>query len=361
MTTHTMPSRRGPSRRALLGAALGAPLAAPSLSACSSASASPGTLRLGYFANLTHGVALAGVARGTYARHLAGAHVEPQIFDSGPSAVQALLAGALDIAYLGPGPAVTAWVRTKGKGVRLIAGAATNGAALVTRPEIGSVEALRGRSVSTPQLGGTQDVALKTLLMRRGISTGAGSNQAEVLWMPNSQTLEQFKQGRLDASYQAEPWVSRLVVEAGAHVLVDETSQWPAHAFSTTCALVSQDYLRRCPRQVEQFLAAHVEATRWILDDQQQASRVINAQIERLTGKKLKRAVIQRAMKNVTFSWDPLMSNVAEVARHAWETRAVDAEPDPHGMADLSPLNRVLSAQHLPQVDDGGYAVKEER
>lgn len=353
MTTH-------PSRRAALGAALAAPLLAPALSSCGSASASPKALRLGYFANLTHGVALAGTARGTFADHLDGAHIDPQVFQNGPAAVQAMLAGALDIAYLGPNPAITAWVRTKGRGVRLLAGGAQNGAALVVRKQITSVEGLRGHSVSTPQLGGTQDVALKTLLQQRGIPTGPASDQVEVLWMANSQTRDQFKQGRLDASYQAEPWVSRLVEEAGAHVLVDETSSWPEHRFATTSVVVSQDYLERCPEQVEQFLAAHVETARWITGNRPQAATVLNAQIKKLTGKKLKKAVITRAMKNVEFSWDPMMANVAEVARHTWETKGIDIEPDLHDMADVRPLNRVLAAQNQPTVTDAGYGVTKE-
>lgn len=348
-----------PRRRAVLGAALAAPLLPSALSACGSATASPQRLRLGYFANLTHGVAIAGVARGTFARHLAGPRVEPQIFDNGPAAVQVMLAGALDIAYLGPNPAITAWVRTKGAGVRLVAGAAQNGAALVARAGVTSLEDLRGRSVSAPQIGGTQDVALKTLLQRNGLATGAGSDEVEVLWMANSQTLDQFRQGQLDASYQAEPWVSRLLVEAKAHVLVDERTQWPGRRFATTSVLVSQDYLERCPEQVERFLAAHVESTQWLREHRSEAGRAINGEIRRLSGKKLEQRVIDRAMGQVVFDWDPMVANIATVAQHTHATGGIDVQPDLRTMADLAPLNRVLAARGLPPVDDAGLGVKE--
>lgn len=352
-----MPPTSGPSRRTLLAAAAAAPLSAPFLAACGTASASPRALRLGYFANLTHGAAMVAVANGTLAKRLPGVRIEPQIFASGPSAAQAVLAGALDVAYLGPNPAITAWVRTKGQGIRLIAGGAENGAALVARAGIDTVGDLRGHSVSTPQLGGTQDVAMKMLLREHGIATGAGAEEVEVLWMANSQTLDQFRQHRLDASYQAEPWVSRLVEEAGAHVLVDERTRWPGGRFATTSIIASQDYLERCPEQVEALLGAHVDTVRWIGANGSAAATVVNAEIERLTGKKLKKPVMERAMKNVVFSWDPMMANIAKVAQHTWVTGGINVEPDLHGLADLAPLNRVLSERRLPRVDDAGYGV----
>ncbi|WP_338127047.1 ABC transporter substrate-binding protein [Dermacoccus nishinomiyaensis] len=347
-------------RRTLLGAGLAAPFMTPALSGCGAAEASPHRLRLGHFSNLTHGVALAGMARGTFARHLGSTAIERQVFDNGPAAVQAMLAGAIDVAYLGPNPAITAWVRTKGAGVRLLAGAAENGAALVARPGVKKIDDLRGCSVSTPQIGGTQDVALKTLLAEHHLTTGPGADEVETVWMANSQTLDQFRQGRLDASYQAEPWVSRLVVEAGAHVLVDERTQWPDHRFVTTCLLVTQEYLERAPAQVEQLLAAHVETVEWINSHRGAASVLLNAEIGKLSGKKLKRSVAERAMDNVQFSWDPLMANIAQVAEHTWRTDGIDVRPDLRGLADLDPLRQVLAARALPAITDAGLGVHRE-
>lgn len=347
------------SRRAVLVAAAAAPFAVPALSACDSAGASSRTLRLGYFANVTHAPAMAGVARGTFARHLGGTTIAPQVFTNGPAAVQALLAGALDIAYLGPNPAITALVRTKGKGVRLIAGACENGAALVARPGIDTVQQLAGRTASTPQLGGTQDVALKQLLRDEHLRVGSGKHEVEVLWMDNAQTLDQFKQGRLDASYQAEPWVSRLVLEAGAHVLVDEKTRWPTHRFATTTILATQDYLDEYRDKVERFLAGHIESIQWLRTHAEACAPLLNSEIRRLTGKKLKKPVMKRALKNVEVSWDPLMSNVAQVAQHTWATGGIDVEPDLHGLVDVAPLNRALGARGLPKVSDAGYGVKE--
>lgn len=344
------PNPPRPTRRAVVAAALGAPWLAPMLTGCATSSAANAPVRLGYFANVTHAVPVAAMARGAFASRLGGRGVDPQIFSSGPTAVQAMLAGALDIAYLGPSPAITAWVRTKGRGVRLLSGAAQNGAALVARRGLDSVGALRGRSVSTPQLGGTQDVALKHLLADHHLRVGAGRNDVDVLWMAGSETLDQFRQGRLDASYQAEPWVSRLVLEGGAHVLVDESSLWPGGRFATTSVLVSTDFLRRHPDVVTSLMEAHVETIRWLTTHRTEAQTLLSSEIARLTGKRLKDAVMTRALDAVHFSWDPMLDNLDEIARRTWHLGEIDVRPDLSGFADLDPLDTALRRAGLETV-----------
>lgn len=348
------------SRRALIAGTLAVPAGAAAsglLSGCGTAAASPGKLRLGYFANVTHGPAIVAVAKGFIDKQMPGVTIEPQIFGAGPDAVAAMLAGALDVSYMGPNPAVLAWVRTKGKGVRFLAGAAQNGAALVVRDSIKTLDDLRGKTVADPQVGGTQDVALKALLKSHHIPLGGGADDVEVIWMKNSQVLDQFKQGRLDATYQAEPWVSRLVVEAKAKVLVDERDSWPQHKFSTTCVLASQEYLKRCPEQAEALMRAHVAAIDWMKANPHAASSLINSELKRLTGKKLKKPVIQRAMKQVKFSADPMLANVQQVAEHSYDTGGLNVRADLHNFADLRPLNRALAAAHHPTYSDAGFGV----
>lgn len=346
-----------PSRRAVICAALGAPLLAPTMSACTSASASSSRLRLGYFANLTHAPALIGMRRGLFAKHLASTAVEPQVFTSGPLAVQAMLAGALDIAYLGPAPAVTAWVRTKGQGVRVIAGATGGGAALVVRPDIETLDQLRGKTIATPQLGGTQDVALKVLLRKHNIPISGGANGVNVVWMANSQTFDQFRQGRIDGAYLPEPWVSRLVVEAGARELVDEATQWPGGKFPTTTVLVSQEYERRFPQHVRSFLTGHLDALAWLDEAGAGAAKELNAEIKQLTGKKLKPAVVRRALESLSFSADPLANTLPRIAQDNYATGSINVRPDLPGMLDLRVLNLLRGARGQRPVSDAGLGV----
>ena len=345
-----------PSRRAVICGALGAALATPTLSGCGTASASPRSLRLGYFANLTHAPALIGESEGLFRRHLGSTKVESQVFGAGPQAVQAMLAGALDVAYLGPSPAITSWVRTHGQGVRLIAGAAAGGAALVARSNITSVAQLAGATVATPQLGGTQDVALRVLLRDSGLKVGGGTDEVNVIWMANSQTFDQFRQGRLDAAYLPEPWVSRLVVEAGASVLVDERTRWPGGHFATTSVLVSQEYAQRCAEQMRAFMDAHVEAISWLHDHGEDAAATLNSTIRKLSGKKLKPKVIRRSLKELTFTADPLASTLSQVASDTYDVGALNVRPDLAGFLDLTDVNASLRAKDLPSVSDAGLA-----
>ena len=176
---------------ALIGA--GSLLAALSLTGCGggSADATSGgvTLRLGYFPNLTHATAIVGVEDGHFASALGANTLKTQTFNAGPDATQALLSGALDATYIGPGPATNAYAKSGGEAVRVISGATSGGAALVVKPGITSVEDLKGKKIATPQLGNTQDIALRSWLLEQGFETTAeGGGDVQILPQENSQT-----------------------------------------------------------------------------------------------------------------------------------------------------------------------------
>src|SRR4051812_13193712 len=153
-------------------------LFAGALSACGSDSDSGGggaakALRLGYFPNLTHASAIVGVQQGLFDKELSplGVKLEPKIFNAGPSAIEALFSGAIDATYIGPSPTVNGYAKSQGKALRVISGATSGGAALVVKPDITSVDQLKGKKVATPQLGNTQDVALRYWLKQHGLKT----------------------------------------------------------------------------------------------------------------------------------------------------------------------------------------------
>ena len=84
-------------------------------------------------------------------------------YNAGPSAMEAIFAGSIDLTYVGPSPALNAYIRSDGEEIRVLAGAAEGGAALVV-PGDGSIAKaadFKGRRVATPQLGNTQDVAAR--------------------------------------------------------------------------------------------------------------------------------------------------------------------------------------------------------
>lgn len=287
--------------------------------ACRPAEENTGALRLGLFPNITHAPALVGVERGFLAEALARESValEPFTFNAGPAAIEALLSGALDATYVGPNPAINAFLRSKGA-VRVVAGAAVGGASLVVRPEIAAAADLRGKRVASPQLGGTQDVALRTWLNGQGLPVDEfGGGEVSVTPQDNAQTLEGFLAGEIAGAWVPEPWATRLILEGGGKVLVDERDLWPDGRFTTTVLLVRKGQLEVRPATIRALLAGHVAATRWIVEHPAEAMQAVNAAIERRTGRALAAATIERAWQNLQFTTDPVPAALTRSAEDA--------------------------------------------
>ena len=275
-----MLSRRRMSA-ALLAALVAGPVVGPVVGGCGGASGEP-VLRLGYFPNITHAAALVGVRDGSFARELGATKLETFTFNAGPAAIEALLSGSLDASYIGPNPAINAFVRSRGEAVRIVAGATSGGAFLVVRPDITSPADLRGQQLASPQLGGTQDVALRTWLASQGLATDtAGGGDVSVVPQENAQTLERFRDGALAGAWVPEPWASRLVIEGGGKVLVDERELWPGKQYTTTVLLVRREFLERHPDRVDALVRGHVEATKWLTANLEEARKQVNAEIGR--------------------------------------------------------------------------------
>lgn len=313
-------------------------------------SATAPELRLGYFANVTHASAVYGVGKGLYAKELGTTKLKTQIFNAGPAAVEALFGGALDAAYLGPNPAVNAFVKSKGEAVRIIAGATSGGASLVVRPDITSAAQLKGKRIASPQTGGTQDIALRHYLAQNGLKTDVrGAGDTTIVAQENSQTLQLFQAGKIDGGWVPEPWASRLVLEGGGKVLVNEKSLWPQGRFVTTHLIVRTEYLNKYPGTVKALLKGEIAANKAIQADPADAESVVNAQLKALTGKALKPATIHRAFSEIEVTEDPVASSLKTSAENAFATGLVK-KADLKGIYDLRLLDELLGRT----VDDAG-------
>jgi NitT/TauT family transport system substrate-binding protein len=299
-------------------------------------------LRLGYFPNVTHATAVYGDAEGTFAEALGDTELTTQQFNAGPSAVEALFGGALDATYIGPNPAINAFVKSSGDAVRIVAGATSGGASLVVRPGIDSAEDLAGTRIATPQTGGTQDVALRHHLAEAGYEVAAnGAGEVTVVAQDNPVTLTAFQAGEVDGAWLPEPWASRLVLEAGAEVLVDEADLWPGGEFVSTHLVVRTEYLREHPQTVRALIEGSVEANRQIAADPEAAKAVVGTALDELTGEPLPPAVLDRAWAGITPTDDPVASSLAASAQHASATGLLE-EADLRGIYDLTLLREVL-------------------
>jgi NitT/TauT family transport system substrate-binding protein len=323
------------------------------------AGTSPATeLRLGYFPNVTHSSAIIGVNKGYFAGELGNTKLTTQTFNAGGDAVNAVLGGSLDITFIGSGPSINAFAKSKGEAVRVISGATAGGAQLVVRPGITAPEQLKGKTIATPQLGNTQDIALKKWLKERGLTAGDGPNDVRIANLDNPRTLDAFKQGSVDGGWLPEPWSSRLVLDAGATVLVDEKDLWPDGKFPTTVILVRTDFLRQHPDTVQAFLRGHLKALDYATANPAEAKTVVNDGLKKLTGNQLAGPVLDRALANIQLGPDPLAATFPQLAKDSVTAGITDKPTDLAGFFDLAALNAVLTAAGRPTVDAAGLAPK---
>ncbi len=309
------------------------------------------TLHLAHFPNLTHAPALYGTQKDIFEKSL-GKNVELKVktFNAGTEVITAMFAEDVDIAYIGPNPAINGFQQSKGEAVRIIAGATSGGAALVVDPEITSPDEIKGKTIATPSLGNTQDVALRAWLAGKGLETTRdGRGEVSIRPQENAQTLETFRAGGIDGAWVPEPWASRLVLEGGGKVLLDEADLWPKGRYATTLVIARTDFLEEHPNVVEGFLKAHVEVIDRLEEDSK-AQDVVNAGLEEITGRPLDEEVLAAAWKNLTFTYDPLIATIEKSAASAKDVDLLE-DSDIQGIADLSILDEVLDAANKEPID----------
>lgn len=304
----------------------------------------PVTVRLGYFPNVTHATALVGVEKGIFAAKLGTDTLEVKTFNAGPTAIEALFSGGIDATYIGPNPAINAYQKSDGKAIRLISGATSAGAFFVVKPEINGPADLKGKKLATPQLGGTQDVALRKWLKDNGLKTDTtGGGDASILPQENAQTLETFKSGAIQGAWVPEPWATRLVTEGGGKVLVDERALWPGGQFVTTHLLVSTEFLKKNPDTVKRLLEGQVAANDFLATNSAEAQKLVNDAIVKITGKGVPAELIAASFKNLTFTNDPIAPSLVGSAKAAQEIGLLQPV-DLKDIYDLTLLNQVLTA-----------------
>jgi NitT/TauT family transport system substrate-binding protein len=311
-------------------------------------------IRVGYFPNLTHAQALIGMPTGAFQKAV-GEHVviDPYLFNAGPSAVEALFAGALDFTYIGPNPAINAYVRSKGEAVRIVSGACSGGAALVVRADSGiqSATDFRGKRIATPQLGNTQDVAARSWLRKQGLTLKEAGGDVQVIPMMNPDQLSLFLKKEIDAAWAVEPWAARLIKEGGGRLFLDERTLWPKRQFVTVHLLASTKFLKQHSGILKMWLGAHVELTRWINSHPDDAKKIVNAEIQRLVGKGLRPDVLDEAVSRMEFTYDPIRSSLTASAQAAYELGFLGRErPNLSGIYDLTHLSDVLNGKGFKDI-----------
>jgi NitT/TauT family transport system substrate-binding protein len=307
-------------------------------------------IRLGFFPNVTHAQAL--YAKATRYYETNGLDVQWQSFNAGPTAIEALFSDAVDATYVGPSPTINGYVKSHGEKFVVVVGAASGGAAFVVRADSGieSPKDVNDKTIATPQLGNTQDIAARIWLSENGLKPKVQGGTINLIPLSNPDQVTMFKTKQIDGAWTVEPWVSRLELEANGKIFLEEKSLWPEGKYVTTHLVVTRRFLKEQPEAVKQLLKAHVELTQLINSNKAKAVKILNEQIRRETSRALREDVITRALDRVDLTWDPIASSLEKQAESAYKIHFLRKQPDLRGIYELDLLNEVLRQKNLPPV-----------
>src|SRR5918999_6499097 len=312
------------------------------------------TLRIGYFPNINHAEAVIGSGRGDFQQTLGNnVKVESFQFNAGPSAIESLLANKIDVSYIGPNPAINGYVVSDGKDVRVIAGATSAGASFVVRNDAGITSAndLGGKKFASPQLGNTQDVALRKYLQDNGFKTTENGGNVTVTPVANADILTLFLKKDIDGAWVPEPWATRLVKEANGRIFVDERDLWPPEGKFVTAHIIARpDYLQNNPDVIKKLLEAHIDVTNWINSNKTAAIEPFNVELQKLTQKTITEDVLNASLSRIEFTYDPIRLSLFQDASDAYNLGFLPENPDLSGIYDLTILDQVLQERGLPPV-----------
>ncbi len=311
----------------------------------------PTSVRLGYFPNITHAQALIGTSRGDFQRAL-GTEIEltTATFNAGPSVVEALFSGHLDLAYVGPSPAINGFLRSGGDALRVVSGSANNGILVIgnKRRGITRLDQLRGLRIATPQLANTQDISAKAYLTTvLGAKLKDRGGETDVIPMANPDIEILMEKSQIDAAWVPEPWGSRMIDKGLANLLAEEKDLWPSKRFALTSVVARTEFLERHPEIVRMFLEAHIRITDELNADSDAFAPLLNAELKKLTGKSLPGQVVLNSLKHTEFSADPGKESYARFYEKARALRLVKGERlNVDELVTTGPLDAALTNTH---------------
>lgn len=313
-------------------------------------------LRIGYFPILNHAQVVIGLANGDFQKAIGNdITIKPEVFDSGPPLMEALFANQIDLAYVGPNPTINGYVVSDGKALKIISGAASGGSVFVVRNGSGikSTKDFANKRFATPQVGNTQDVALREYLLQNGYETKDEGGTVEVVSAQISDIFTLMLSKQIDGAWVPEPWGTKLVKEANGRIFLDERVLWPQGKYVTANVIARTDYLRNNPETIKKFLAAHIAETNWINSHTSEAMQIFNKQLKVLTGHIIRPDEIKQAWSRIEFTYDPLKMSLFKSADDSLKIGFLRKPPNLVGIYDLTLLNTILKQKGLRPILEG--------
>jgi NitT/TauT family transport system substrate-binding protein len=277
-------------------------------------------IRIAYFPNIGHAIPIVGMEKGFFEKSVGGeATIETRVFDSGPQAIESLFANSIDLAYVGPGPAITGFLNSENHNVRILAGAASGGASFIVHPnsDISSASDFAGKKIAAPQIGNTQDISLRNYLSENGLKPAEKGGSVIVYNIPNPDVYTLFVKGDIDGAWVAEPWATILETELGGKRLFHEEELWPNKKFASVLLIGNINYVENNKKLVSDFLTSHHETTIWINQNPVETRIVFNDFLKSHLGQSLSDDVVDIALSNLVITDDPLSDSVHSIAEKA--------------------------------------------
>lgn len=309
-------------------------------------------LRVGHFPTITHAQGLIGHGltrqnKGWFERWL-GPHIDIHwyVYNDGPSAMEAIFAESIDILYVGPNPAINAFIKSKGKLLKIVCGSCNGGASFVVQKNlISKLDDLNGKKIATPQFGSTQDIAARAWLKSQGFDIGLTKGDVMVIPTSNASAYALFKQKDIDGVWTVEPWVSRLILEANGQIFFKESELWAQTngLYATTALVSSQKFLKKQPEIVKKWIKGHIALTNWMKSNPQEAKKEFNQELKAEIMKGLEKNVLERAWSQIEFTYELPWKSLLINAKTAFDVGFLKEKPNIEGIYDPTLLNEVLN------------------
>jgi NitT/TauT family transport system substrate-binding protein len=278
------------------------------------------TIRVAFFPNIGHAIPVIGMEKGVFESNLGNSTIiETKLFDSGPQVIESLFAKSIDIAYVGPGPAINGFLKSEKHDIVILSGAASGGASFIVHPnfQINSVDDFEGKRIAAPQIGNTQDISLRNYLSENGLKPYEKGGSVVVLNIPNPDIYILFTKGEIAAAWVPEPWASILVQELDGKRLFYEEELWPENKFASVLLIGRQEYVTANPEVITKWIESHQQTVNWINDNQQETRIIFNEFMQNTMGKTLSDSVIDEALLNLEITTDPIDDSIYTFAKRA--------------------------------------------
>ena len=277
-------------------------------------------IRIAYFPNIGHAIPIVGMENGFFQNSLGDqVKIETRVFDSGPQAIESLFGNSIDLAYVGPGPAINGFLNSENHNVKILAGAASGGASFIVHPdsEINFASDFAGKKIAAPQIGNTQDVSLRNYLSENGLRTAEKGGSVIVYNIPNPDIYTLFVKGDIDGAWIPEPWATILVTELNGKRLFHEEDLWPNQEFASVLLIANADFVEKNPESIIDLLKSHHETATWINQNPIETRIIFNNFLNSHLGQSLSDDIVDVALSNIVITADPLPDSVYSFAEKA--------------------------------------------